>query len=298
MNLFSGFGSVSASEFVTHHWERQPLHVAGVVDGPLLTLNAKRIYSEYSLQGVQSEGFTSYHEGNHNRQQGREAVLALWNGGQSPNLDRLVNFNHRHALIVRGGQLFFPELATFMQGWQSFFKCRLNANVYLTKPRSSVFGRHYDQHHVFAVQVDGEKDWFLWPPTVDAPHGRFHFQDVEPFGEPFAMRVKKGDIVYIPLGWVHRAKTVGELSVHITIGINPPRWLDLLEQALDKAAGEYSVLRKGLPFRFSPDLGMEFFADEQRHIAPLLDLLVKDIAKTIPDILRQGNQPLDNRATK
>lgn len=236
-------------------------------------------------QGSVGEGFASYHEDNTSRQQGRDAILAFSAGGRVPAIEDIADFNRRNALVVRGGQRYFPELASFLNSWKPFFNCRLNANVYLTRTSSSVFSTHYDQHHVFAVQVDGVKDWFLWPPIIDAPHGRYAFEDSKPNGDPLIWRAHPGDLIYIPLGWVHRAKTAGDRSVHVTVGVNPPRWLELIEQAVDQACGEFSILRHGLPFRFTPDGGMEFFADPDRHLAPIITLLMNDLNERMQSIL-------------
>jgi ribosomal protein L16 Arg81 hydroxylase len=290
MNPFLGFGDVSAREFVTRYWDRQPLYAAGIADSPVFGLTAQRICEEYVAQGYQSDGFTSYHTCNASREQGRHAVLSMWHDQRPPTIGQVVEFNRQHSLIVRGAQRYFPELSTMLDQWQPFFNCRLNSNVYLTRPNSSAFGTHYDQHHVVAIQVDGEKDWLLWPPTVDAPHGRYQFEEIAPKGDPLTWRVRAGHALYIPLGWVHRAKTVGESSVHVTIGINPPRWLDLIEQAVDQTAGEYGLLRRSLPLRFSSVRGMEFFADETRHVQPILDLLMENMASKMQSVLEQSQR--------
>ena len=298
MDPFLGFGDLSAREFVARYWDRQPLYAAGIADGMALSLTQQRICEEYGAQGRASDGFTSYHSDHASRSQGRDAVLELWREGRPPTPAQVVDFNRRHALIVRGAQRYFPELSAMLIQWQRFFRCRLNTNIYLTRPGSSVFATHCDQHHVFAIQTDGEKDWFFWPPTVDAPHGRYQFEQVDPQGDALILRVGKGDAVYIPLGWVHRAKTVGESSVHVTVGINPPRWLDLIEQAVDQTAGEYGLLRRSLPLRFSPGSGMEFFADEARHIQPILELLMRGMAGKMEAILAESQLHEESRATQ
>jgi ribosomal protein L16 Arg81 hydroxylase len=212
----------------------------------------------------------------------------MWAGGQAPRVEDVEEFNRSKALVIRGGQRYFSEIASFLATWRPFFNCRLNANVYLTHPKSSVFDTHYDPHHVFAVQVDGDKDWFLWPPTIAAPHSRYQFEDAQPKGDPIVWRTRRGDLLYIPLGWVHRAQTAAERSVHVTVGVNPPRWLDLIEQAVDQSGGEISILRSGLPFRFSPNKGMEFFADPDRHLAPIIALLTKDLAQKMQARLHES----------
>jgi ribosomal protein L16 Arg81 hydroxylase len=244
-----------------------------------------RLYGAFSEHALASDGFTSYHVENLSRQAGRDAVVALWGDGKIPSAETFLDLNRVHALIVRGSQRYFPEAASLLASWVPFFNCRLNSNLYITRPGCSAFGTHYDQHHVFALQLDGEKEWTLWEPTVDAPHGRYRFDEAPPVGEPLTWTSRPGDVLYIPLGWVHKARTVGAVSVHLTIGVNPPRWLDLIEQVVDELAGEVSLLRRSLPFRFSADDGMVFLADPVQHVEPIIALLTNAFAERTQRIL-------------
>ncbi|MBD2532877.1 cupin-like domain-containing protein [Nostoc flagelliforme FACHB-838] len=59
-----------------------------------------------------------------------------------------------------------------------------------------------------------------------------------------------GDLLYIPSGYVHEALTSESSSLHLTVGINVYRWIDLLSTALILASEQNISLRKYLPIGF------------------------------------------------
>jgi len=69
-------------------------------------------------------------------------------------------------------------------------------------------------------------------------------------GEPAASddcRVTPGDVLYIPRGTVHEARTDSESSVHLTVGVHVTRWADLLTDAVRVAAEGDERLREAVP---------------------------------------------------
>jgi bifunctional lysine-specific demethylase and histidyl-hydroxylase NO66 len=56
-----------------------------------------------------------------------------------------------------------------------------------------------------------------------------------------------GDALYLPRGWLHRAEAVGELSLHLTVGVKTITRYALVETLLDLAA-QNPALRASLPF--------------------------------------------------
>jgi len=78
-------------------------------------------------------------------------------------------------------------------------------NIYIT-PRGSVgFSKHADEHDVLILQIAGCKEWLVYPP--DAP--------------PAEIQLQSGDLLYVPRGIFHAAKSRDEDSIHITLGLLP-----------------------------------------------------------------------------
>jgi hypothetical protein len=70
--------------------------------------------------------------------------------------------------------------------------------------------------------------------------------------------LRQGDVVYIPRGFVHAAECGSESSMHITLGVYPPSWDELLAGAIRVAALQGEGLRHALPWGFMEggDAGM------------------------------------------
>lgn len=108
------------------------------------------------------------------------------------------------------------------------------ANIYITPSSAQGFAAHYDTHDVFVLQIYGEKEWFLYDspeylPTTDqkffeTEHSKIDYNEREP---KFNKTLKQGDLLYIPRGMVHQAKTNNKMSMHITIGMFPQKWHSL-----------------------------------------------------------------------
>jgi len=60
------------------------------------------------------------------------------------------------------------------------------------------------------------------------------------------IRLEAGDLLYIPRGHVHEAFTSECASLHLTVGVNVFRWLDLFQEAL-AALGRDERFRESLP---------------------------------------------------
>jgi hypothetical protein len=60
----------------------------------------------------------------------------------------------------------------------------------------------------------------------------------------------------LPRGYAHEALTTDDSSLHLTIGVNIYRWVDLLRHALDGAARADARLRESLPRGSLLDVGV------------------------------------------
>ena len=73
----------------------------------------------------------------------------------------------------------------------------------------------------------------------------------ELLGEPLReFRLTAGDLLYIPRGYVHEARTTDASSIHVTVGVRSYKWTDLLSELLVAASQENLELRKALPVGF------------------------------------------------
>ena len=160
-------------------------------------------------------------------------------------------------LYAGGATLILPQLhqmdgmlKDFTRSLESALSCHVQTNIYLTPPQSQGFRTHYDDHDVFVIQVEGEKNWRLYNTPIETPYRGEAFQSgVHEFGEPQEEFVlKAGDCAYVPRGLVHDASTSGAGdSLHITVGLIVKTWADLMLEAVSEVALRAPGFRKSLP---------------------------------------------------
>jgi hypothetical protein len=158
-------------------------------------------------------------------------------------------YAHGKTLLITGMQQRWPALAILGRNLEADLGCRVHTNLYLTPPAAQGFDAHYDSHEVFVLQIDGDKHWRLYGAARDLPlpndRGAVPRDRLgTPTQEVF---LQAGDLLYLPRGHVHEAFTSDRASLHLTVGVNVSRWLDLLQQALADAAAQDVRFRQSLP---------------------------------------------------
>jgi ribosomal protein L16 Arg81 hydroxylase len=108
------------------------------------------------------------------------------------------------------------------------FGGRSGANAYASFQGVQAFASHCDLHDVFALQCDGEKTWRLYqnraldPVDPPSPVGDAQ-QRIDAEKGPVAgeVRMRPGDILYLPRGWYHDALASSTRSLHISFAVMP-----------------------------------------------------------------------------
>jgi bifunctional lysine-specific demethylase and histidyl-hydroxylase NO66 len=168
--------------------------------------------------------------------------------------DRLVElFADGSTLVLQGLHRTWPPLVDLGGRLAAELGHPVQINAYVTPPQNKGFSAHFDVHDVFVLQVAGEKRWTIHEPVHPAP-----LRDQEwtryraavarrAEGEPAVDTVlRPGDALYLPRGWLHSAEALGDVSVHLTIGIHSVTRYALVE-ALAALAAEEPELRASLP---------------------------------------------------
>jgi 50S ribosomal protein L16 3-hydroxylase len=96
--------------------------------------------------------------------------------------------------------------------------------LFVTPAGTHSFGWHYDFEDVFIVQTTGVKEYLLRDNTVGRQRARGTRPDFERFRHEVsplaAVRLLRGDWLYIPARWWHVAKCIEE-SLSISVGVFP-----------------------------------------------------------------------------
>ncbi|MCB1674981.1 MAG: hypothetical protein KDI01_01745 [Halioglobus sp.] len=155
-------------------------------------------------------------------------------------------------VVLQALHRFVPSVQDFCCELEDFFGHPLQANAYLTPEGARGLGVHHDTHDVFVLQLFGTKNWRLYPQTVvDAVEGYPASKRHPELESPdISLTLSPGDCLYLPRGLPHDAQSTAQASLHLTLGIRSPTWLDVLGRALQKAH-EIPDLRASLPLRYA-----------------------------------------------
>jgi ribosomal protein L16 Arg81 hydroxylase len=152
-------------------------------------------------------------------------------------------------LLIERIERFTSPLLSFSERLQRTLHARVGINLYLTPEAAQGFDAHFDSHDVFILQISGTKDWRIFGSPVHLPlPGMSMSQKTADLGQPeHEVRLREGDLLYIPRGFAHEARTTTTHSLHLTVGITVPKWIDLLTAALSDLATRDERLRRSVP---------------------------------------------------
>jgi hypothetical protein len=153
-------------------------------------------------------------------------------------------------------QKYWEPAARLCRAMENFFHFGAGMNAYITPKNSQGFPPHFDTHDAFVLQIAGAKQWRTYAAGRDLPGEGEDNRPVprEALGAPAReFELRAGDLLYIPRGHVHEARTAGAASVHVTIGVRCFQWSDLLSELLNLATWHDVELRRSLPVGFMDD---------------------------------------------
>jgi lysine-specific demethylase/histidyl-hydroxylase NO66 len=237
---------VSPGLFMAEHWERRPLHVArpvpswcaglpAVADIDALVRNA----APSDVRFVRTErgaGKEMEVPATDDRADLYAAYRAYGDGWTI-----VINAVHGTSAVV-------GRLAADLEEAVAH---KVGVNLYFTPPDAQGFAPHCDGHDVFVLQVAGEKHWRVYQWSVVLPLEEQEVPiDRERLGPPLIdATLAPGHVLYIPRGFIHAGVAGGAASAHLTIGMHPIRWADLVREVVGVAAERDVGLRRSLPSR-------------------------------------------------
>ena len=133
------------------------------------------------------------------------------------------------SIVVSSAHLLVRPLLDLLHAYWRQFGLYVNANLYMSPTGSGAFGYHADETDVFVLQLQGEKRWEVCGrlmPDVNEPAVKWDTVDVSAgwyldlIANCTRVDLKRGDVLYLPIGTLHRAHGVGLDSLHCTIGMD------------------------------------------------------------------------------
>ncbi|XP_036098719.1 ribosomal oxygenase 2 isoform X1 [Molossus molossus] len=243
---------IKAETFFKEFWEQKPLLIQR--DDPALATYYQSLFKLSDLKSLCSRGMYYGRDVNVCRcVNGKKKVLNK--DGKAHFLQLRKDFDQKRATIqFHQPQRFKDELWRIQEKLECYFGSLVGSNVYITPAGSQGLPPHFDDVEVFILQLEGEKHWRLYHPTV--PLAREYSVEAEGrIGRPaHEFTLKPGDLLYFPRGTIHQADTPPGLahSTHLTISTyQNSSWGDLLLDTISglvfDAAKEDVEFRAGIP---------------------------------------------------
>lgn len=273
----------SAETFFAEHWERKPL---------LIERGEPRYYEPLlTLDDVDFILTTHLHQ--------RDFAISILGVGAAKRTPSSLTVSEVYDYFRRGGSIrigamfrFLEPLRPLVASFESTLGSRIGVNMYLTPKNAKAFGRHYDSHDVYVLQIAGLKHWRIYDPPVELPlentfPGRSELFGVDPPYAPSFMppvpfdsmreiTLRAGDMLYLPRGVKHEAVTTDSLSMHLTVAAPAITWYEVFVHALKEAALDAPELRGAL----RPPFG-----DGEEGLAARIDALARELT---PERLRKS----------
>jgi len=149
-------------------------------------------------------------------------------------------FHGGATIVLQSLHRFWPPLARLARDLELALTHPVQVNAYITPPASQGLGVHHDEHDVFVLQVYGRKQWDVHDPD-GKPEDRLVVAELAP-----------GDCLYIPQRFPHAAWTAATASVHLTVGVVPTTWGEVLRRAVMSVL-EDALSGEPLPAGFAAD---------------------------------------------
>ena len=247
-------GSDSVDWFLKEIFERKMFHFAHELN-PRFNFSFRDFESVLSLPGVRP--FLRVV----NRQVADHDPKILSDNGHLSKPYLLSRFYEGSSIVINEIHHFHAGLMNFSSRLSEQLGVSCVINAYLTPAESVALSPHFDSHDIFAIQIDGRKDWFVDP--SDSPlTTKSSFQpilsdsDAESLGLT-TVSMDVGDVLYLPRGCVHHARTTSAHSLHLTVGLYPVEWSELVGSILEASSSVPSArqLRQSVPLgtrRVSP----------------------------------------------
>lgn len=232
---------LTEAEFFGQHYEQQALHIHAADRDRFEALRASINLEEVLHLSCRSWGAVSL---------AGEARLGapLLDTSSPPDPDRVFEaFAQGRTIVVNDLQAKNLAVARLCRLVEARLMCRANVNLYLTSAQTPGLARHYDDDDVLVLQLEGEKTWRTWPTEDRLPLGDTPYVEPCPAVAEQVHRLLPGDLLYVPRGAPHAARSGATDSLHLTVSLNVFRMVHLVRDAVSVAAAYDPSLRRAAP---------------------------------------------------
>ena len=242
---------VSADQFLSKYWEAEPLIISRKDEhfyDQILSYNtidhlfSEHVFRHSELRLIENEKVVP------------PSAYTLSRENTASIADDIIDKDRVLTHFAKGATIVFEALhqrhlplASLCYSLECEIGHHCQANIYLTPPNAKGFCAHYDLHDVFVLQVSGTKRWRIYDQRVDLPDGSVYDGPFVTGGIEREITLQPGDLLYLPRGVVHDARSMVSSSLHITLGVLITTWRAFLGELLNSAAARQINLRRAVP---------------------------------------------------
>lgn len=223
---------ISCSEFYEKYFEKQHCYAPSVIDGRIFTWDEldELLFSldpkKQDDMKIMLEGRVSMEEYSSKYQDLNEIRYKMMS-------DKLGEILESGAtMVINRLDLKSKKIAMICQSLSDLYSLKTVANGYFALGGVGAFGKHWDTHDVFAIQLLGKKRWRVFGSTFPLPlehQTSSCVKDTCPEITVFDGILNAGDLLYVPRGWWHEVTPMAnEPSFHLAIGGHTAKLLDYL----------------------------------------------------------------------
>lgn len=233
---------IAPDRFLSEFYEQRPLHLGGRPNSFY-----KEIYSTSMLEHTlwQHEGslpnFIRLHKSKQDIAPPRNLERFDFFGWA------LTEYQNGATIIVNNLEDYEPAVARSIRPLEHYFLGRVSVSAYASPRESSAFSTHFDTHDVIILQIEGSKTFKLYNgvgPLLPLPSQARPIHAGELNIQAEIVSLASGDLLYIPRGLVHDAKTSSQPSLHLSLGIHPLSVGRLIGLAVERATEQSPTLRR------------------------------------------------------
>lgn len=199
-------------------------------------------------------------------------------------------------LVINGIDETVPAIADLARSLSNEIGHPVQTNLYCSPAMQRGFSCHYDTHDVLILQIEGKKEWFVFPETVQFPTSETRSPSHQPPDVPPYLQctLQQGDLLYIPRGHWHYAISCDQPSLHLTIGLDCCTGIDWLNW-LHLDLQEQPAWRQNLPLVLHEKI-QENTQNLEQHLEALRQDLIAYLQQ--PDLISQyiSDLQLQNQA--
>ncbi len=244
-------GSLPVARFWTDYWERRHLLLPGAQNPGLKAIfrglfSFERADQVLSVPGPRFEDFIRLSEGGHPIPS-RDYSVPRHDGTADFDVERVLElYADGTTITLNRAHQCSEELAALCVDLSRELHAHINANVYMTPPNGQGFSVHSDTHDVFLLHVEGRKRWRIQETLeyLSTPRNPNVTSDPLAVQEWVEFDLDAGDAVYIPRGLLHEGIADASHSLHITLGIHPYTWADMVRDVVADVEAKETLLRQ------------------------------------------------------